>query len=163
MKTFVAAVFAVVLAAPLTFAGQGADLAVLMKDFSRPLKGDGISFTVIHLNDKTVEGLFGQSPRKLALRVQARQNTMFYVQGSADQDTKLEIDFSVTQGGETVDGTALSMNNFEDGREVKRGERIDGVVTLGKKLDLSEPFIVENAGESARFDFSDEIVSSIAN
>ena len=161
MKTFVAAVCATIFVIPVVLAGQSMD--ALLQDFSRPLAGDGVSYTVIHLNDKTVEALFAQSPSKLAMRVQARQNTMFYVQGTVEEDTEISIGFSVEQGGETIEGKALSMSNFEDGRELKPGDRLDGVVALGRKLNLSEPFTVENDGESVLFDFPDDVVQEIAN
>jgi hypothetical protein len=55
------------------------------------------------------------------------------------------------------------MSNFEDGKELKSGDRLDGVIALGRKIDLTEPFTVENDGESVLFDFPDDVVQGIAN
>ncbi len=160
MKRITLALLMVALASPLVSAEQ--ELNTLLADFGRPLKKDGITLFVIHLNDKTVEALFSQSPRKQALRVQARQAAMFYVQGVADKDLEVNTTFAVTQG-RVVPGTAYNVTNFEHGKKVAKGQRIDGFVAFNLKLNLSEPFTVQSGGDAVEFQLSEKAVNALGN
>ena len=53
-----------------------------LEEFGSVLEEEGLTLVVIHLNDKSVEALFTTAPHMQALRVQAKQATMFFVQGT---------------------------------------------------------------------------------
>lgn len=123
------------------------DNAKLLQMFSTPLRTNGGNLQIILLNDKTVEVLFGASPAKAAFRTKARMTTVFFVQGTASKDFEFKPEMTVVQKGETLAGKSTSMKNFT-GAKVPKGEAIQGLVEMPKKLDLYEPFKVSLAGES---------------
>ena len=55
----------------------------------------------------------------------------------------------MTQKGETLTGKVTPMKNFAGGK-VQKGDTVQGLVELPKKLDLFEPFKVTVGGQSCR-------------
>ena len=66
--------------------GQEPDSAQAAADYTMRAETPDLELTVVHLNDITTDSLFA-APAKYALRAQARSNLMFYVQGTAKNDT----------------------------------------------------------------------------
>ena len=75
------------------------------------------------------------SPAKAAFRTKARMTTVFFVQGTVNKEFELKPEVTVTQKGETLTGKVTPMKNFAGGK-VAKGEQIQGLVELPKKLDL---------------------------
>jgi hypothetical protein len=145
------------LAAPIV-AAQDAEQSVL-KQFTRTIEYDGLALSVVHLNDKTVEILF-QAPTKYAMRVRSNQATMFYVQGTPQKDLNFETTFTVEQNGENVAATAHNIKNFETKKALK-GERMNGLIEVAKKIDVRKSFKLKNGRESVEFRLSDEALKML--
>ena len=117
---------------------------------------------MILLNDRTVEALFGTSPAKAAFRTKARMTSVFFVQGTANKEFELKPEVTVTQKGETLPGKITPMKNFTGGK-VAKGDQLQGLVELPKKLDLYEPFKVTVAGQNVDFNLNDDDVRDYGN
>jgi len=128
-----------------------------LKEFTRSGQGDGLTWTFVLLNDRTVEVLF-QAPGKYAMRAGANQTTTFYVQATPEKDIQLDPKFEVEQGGKTFAGASHSIKNFAAGA-VTKGDRIDAVLQLDQKLNLAHPFKIKGANNfSLEFKLSPEAV-----
>lgn len=127
----------------------------MLKEFTRSVQLDGITLSFVLLNDRTVDALF-EAPGKYSMRARARMATTFYVQGTPDKDIKIDTKFTVEQDGETVAGTASNIKNFTDGGAVAKGARIDGILELGKKIDVSHAFKIKNGHSSVDFKLSSD-------
>jgi len=127
----------------------------LLKNYTQKIGGDGLELNLVHMNARTVPVLF-QPPTLYAMRAQANEFTMLYVQGTARQNVDLDTtNFTIEQDGETITSTATSIRNFTRGTvAVPRGERVDGVLTFAKRIDVSKPFVVRHGRDSAQFRFS---------
>lgn len=119
--------------------------------FARSAQTEGLKWTFVLLNDRTVEALF-QGDGKYAMRARAHMATTFYVQAVPEKDIQIDTSFAVEQDGQTFAGTSLNIKGFEKGIAAK-GKRIDGILQLdnNKKLDLTHPFKIKGAGGSAEF------------
>jgi hypothetical protein len=133
----------------------------VLKEFTRSGSIQGVTLSFVLLTDKTIDLLF-KAPGKYAIRARANQATAFYVQGVPTKDIKLDNKFVVEQDGETFDGSSLNINNFEGGN-VAKGKRIDGILQLDKKLNLSRAFKIKNANSSVEFKLSDATVKEMQN
>ena len=105
MKTLGLALLVLALVAAPAGATEGqeavpADVEQVLEEFGRAVSGFGATFMLVHLNDVTTDALF-DAPLKYSLRAQARNRTMFYVQGEADYDVALNTNFRVQQGRST--------------------------------------------------------------
>lgn len=148
---------------PSMVAAQSADEAAkVLQAFSAPIKTDGGQFTVVVLNDRTIESLFGTSPAKAAIRVRARMATILFIQGVAGKEFELKPEVTVVQKGETLTGAPSNMKNFAAGK-IAKGDRVQGMVELPKKLDLYEPFKVMMGGQSAEFRLAADDVKDYGN
>src|SRR5215212_941011 len=92
-------------------AGGAADSGKMIQMFSSPIKTEGGEFTVVILNDRTIEALFGTSPAKAALRTRARMATIVYIQGVAGKEFEFKTDVTAVQKGETLEGKPSNMTN----------------------------------------------------
>src|SRR5205085_10197025 len=146
-------------AVPAVAGAQNAtDPAKMLQIFSAPIKTEGGNFQVIILNDRTVEAIFGNSPAKAALRTKARMTTVFFVQGTAGKEFEFKPDITVVQKGETVEGKVTPVSkNFVAGKLAK-GDKVQGMVELPKKLDLFEPFKFTMNGQTAEFRLNEDDV-----
>ncbi len=128
----------------------------LLKEFTRSAHIDGLTLTFVLLNDRTVDVLF-EAPGKYAMRARARMATTFLVQGTPEKDVRLDTRFVVEQDGQTMTGTSHNIKNFTDGA-VTKGTRIDGILQMEKKLDLSHAFKIKGGQANVEFKLSPEAV-----
>jgi hypothetical protein len=149
-------------ALPMYARAQQMDNAKMLQAFSAQARPDWGNLQVVLLNDRTVEALFGSSPAKAAFRTKARMTSVFFIQATASKDFELKPEVTVTQKGETLTGKVTPMKNFAAGK-VKRGDQIQGLVELEKKLDLYEPFKVTVNGQAVDFNFNDDDVRDYGN
>ncbi len=149
-------------AMPLLVRAQQIEPGRLIQMFSQSVRTDGGNLQVIVLNDRTVEVLFGASPAKAAFRTKARMTSVFFVQGTTTKDFEFKPEVSVVQKGETLPGKATNMKNFTGGK-VAKGEVVQGLVELPKKLDLYEPFKFTISGESVEFRLNQDDLRDYGN
>src|SRR5438309_1641065 len=121
----------------LVVAGQNANDQ--LKGFSRVLPGE-MPLTLVYLNDKTVPIMF-QPPTLYAIRAQAKQATILYVQGVANKAVQIDTtNFTIEQNNESVDSMPSNIKHFEKGTaSVPKGERVDGLLTFAKVVSVSQP------------------------
>lgn len=131
------------------------DRAALLKEYTRQIGGDGLPLSLVHLNARTVPVIF-QPPTLYAIRARASEFTLLYVQGTAQRDVDLDTtNFVIEQDGETVASTPMNIKHFERGTvSVPRGERVDGVLSFARRIDVSRPFTVRHGGDSVEFRFT---------
>src|SRR5262249_41352614 len=96
-----------------------------LADYTRQIKYEGLTLSVVLINSRTAEVLF-QPPMKYSMRARSAQQTVLYVQGTPQKDFDLTTGFSIEQEGQTMQGTATSIKNFVNGK-VPAGQRIDGI------------------------------------
>ena len=144
------------------FAAQQVDNAKMLQMFSAQARPDWGNLNVILLNDRTVEALFGASPAKAAFRTKARMTSVFFVQGTANKEFEFKPEITVTQKGETLAGKVTPMKNFAGGK-VAKGEQLQGLVELPKKLDLYQSFKVTVGGQSVDFNLNEDDVRDWGN
>ena len=161
MKKVLALLVVVACALPV-FAAQQADNAKMVQIFSSQARADWGNLNVILLNDRTVEALFGSSPAKAAFRTKARMTSVFFVQGTVNKEFEFKPEVTVTQKGETLTGKVTPMKNFAAGK-IAKGEQIQGLVELPKKLDLYESFKVTVAGQAVDFNLNEDDVREWGN
>ena len=162
MKKVLTLVVVAACALPVLAGAQQGDNAKMVQAFSAQGRADWGNVQVILLNDRTVEALFGTSPAKAAFRTKARMTTVFFIQGTANKAFELNPEVTVTQKGETLMGKVTPMKNFAGGK-VAKGEQIQGLVELTKKLDLYEPFKVMVGGQNVDFNLNDDDVRDYGN
>jgi len=133
----------------------------LLKQFTRSAKIDGVVLNFVLLNNKTIELLF-QGPSKYAMHARANQFTTFYVMGAPEKDVTLDTKFVVEQDGETINGSSLNIKNFETGN-VAKGERINGIFQLEKKIDITHAFKIKGAHSTLEFKLSHAALKEMAN
>lgn len=161
MKKVLALLVVAACALPV-FAAQQADNAKMLQIFSSQARPDWGNLNVILLNDRTVEALFGSSPAKAAFRTKARMTSVFFIQGTVSKAFEFKPEVTVTQKGETLTGKVTPMKNFVAGK-IAKGEQIQGLVELPKKLDLYESFKVTVGGQSVDFNFNEDDVRDWGN
>jgi hypothetical protein len=147
---------------PVLAAAQQVDNAKMVQAFSAQGRAEWGNLQVILLNDRTVDALFGTSPAKAAFRTKARMTTVLFVQGTSNKEFEFKPDVTVAQKGETLTGKVTPMKNFAAGK-VAKGEQIQGLVELEKKLDLYEPFKVTVSGQSVDFNLRDDDIRDYGN
>jgi hypothetical protein len=166
MKTLGLALLVVALAAAPAAAGEGqeaapADLDQLLSEFGRGASGFGATFLLVHLNDLTTDALF-DAPLKYSMRAQARTRTMFYVQGVADDDVELNLDFRVQQQAEHFEARSTNILNFEPGAQVSAGDEIRGIIAIERLFDARGTILVFYGGLRVEFTFPPDVVAKIA-
>jgi len=129
-------------------------------DYTRQIKYDGLTLSVLLVNNRTVEILF-QAPLKYSMRARAGQQTLLYVQGTTQKDFDLTNTFTIEQDGQSIAGVSTSMKNFVNGK-VPAGQRIDGIVEFPKKIDIGKPFTVKNGSGSVQFILTPEAIKALA-
>jgi hypothetical protein len=164
MKKALAVLVVAACALPVVLGAQAAaDPAKMLQIFSSDIKTDGGTFHVVILNDRTVEALFGTSPAKIALRTKARMTAVFYVQGVAGKEFDFKPGATVVQKGETLEGKPTPVSkNFLAGK-IAKGDRVEGMIELSKKIDLFEPFKFTMNGQTAEFRLNEDDVRDYGN
>ena len=162
MKKVLAFVVVAACTLPVFAGAQQADNAKMIQAFSAQGRADWGTLQVILLNDRTVEALFGASPAKAAFRTKARMTTVFFIQGTANKEFELKPEVTVTQKGEKLAGKVTPMKNFAGGK-VAKGEQVQGLAELPKKLDLYESFRVTVGGQAVDFNLNDDDVRDYGN
>ena len=162
MKKVLALLVVAACALPVAIVAQAQDNQKMLQIFSSQARTDWGNLQVIVLNDRTVEALFANSPAKAAFRTKARMTSVFFVQGTVNKEFQLKPEVSVSQKGETVAGKVTSMKNFAAGK-VAKGEAIQGLVELPKKIDLFEPFKVMVGGDSVDFRLNADDIRDYGN
>lgn len=162
MKKVFALLVVAAFALPAVAGAQLNDPGKMVQMFSSPVRTEGGTLQVVILNDRTVDALFPNSPAKAAFRTKARMTTVFFVQGSASKDFDFKPEVTVVQKGETLAGKNSSMKNFTGGK-VAKGEAIQGLVELPKKLDLYEPFKFTINGQTIDFRLNEDDVRDYGN
>ena len=161
MKNVFALLVIAACAVPVVTAQQ-ADNAKMLQMFSSQARPDWGNLNVILLNDRTVEALFGSSPAKAAFRTKARMTSVFFIQGTVNKAFEFNPEVTVTQKGETLTGKVTPMKNFAAGK-IAKGEQIQGLVELPKKLDLYESFKVTVGGQAVDFNLNEDDVREWGN
>jgi hypothetical protein len=139
-----------------------AQQAAIIKEFTRPVKMDGVILSFVLLNNKTVDVLFS-GEGKYSMRAKANMATMFYVQGVPQKDITLDPKFEVEQDGKSFAGEAISMKNLKPG-SVAKGTRIEGLIQLNQKINVSQPFAIKNnQNKLTEFKLSPEAVKLLEN
>ena len=162
MKKVLALLVVAACALPVYVAAQQVDNQKMLQAFSAQARPDWGNLQVVLLNDRTVEALFGTSPAKAAFRTKARMTSVFFIQGTANKEFELKPEVTVTQKGETLTGKVTPMKNFVAGK-VKKGDQLQGLVELEKKLDLYEAFKVTVGGQAVDFNLNDDDVRDYGN
>ena len=103
-----------------------------LEEFGSVLEDEGLTLVVIHLNDKSVEALFSTAPNMQELQGQAKEATMFFVQGTNGTSETLvpALEWQVSQGKELIATRPVNIANFEENSEVPDGERYSGLGPL---------------------------------
>jgi hypothetical protein len=136
--------------------------SVVLKEFVRSGKIDGVTFNFVLLNNRTVETLF-QGSGKYAIRARANMATTFYVIARPDKDITLDTKFTVEQDGKEFSGEPINIQSFNAG-PVAKGTQIGGLFQLSQKIDLTHPFKIKGANNSSiEFKLSTEALKLIAN
>jgi hypothetical protein len=162
MKKLLALLVVAACAMPVFARAQQADNQKMLQIFSAQARADWGSLNVILLNDRTVEALFGASPAKAAFRSKARMTSVFFIQGTANKEFEFKPEVTVTQKGETLTGKITPMKNFAGGK-VAKGDQLQGLVELPKKIDLYESFKVNVGGQSVDFNLNEDDVRDYGN
>jgi hypothetical protein len=162
MKKILAVLVVAACALPVLLGAQTADNQKMLQMFSSDARTDWGNLRVVVLNDRTVEALFGSSPAKAAFRTKARMTSVFFVQGTVNKEFEFKPEITVEQKGEKLPGKITPMKNFAGGK-VPKGEMMQGLVELPKKIDLYEPFKVNVAGQNVDFNLNDDDVRDYGN
>src|SRR5262245_24575964 len=142
--------------APAAAPAPGANPLV---DYTRQIKYDGLTLSVVLVNSRTAEVLF-QAPMKYSMRARSAQQTVLYIQGTPQKDFDLTTGFSIEHEGQTMQGTSTSIKNFANGK-VPAGQRIDGIVDFPKKVDITKPFTVKNGKGEVQFVLTAEAIKAL--
>ena len=121
----------------------------LLTSFGRTGGTDDMDLLVVHLNDQTTEALFNE-PQKYVLRTQARNQTMFFVKGTALRDVTLDLDFLVNERQGSLEGWARAGN----GTELAEGDEFLGVLTIDKLIPTGTTMVVTSGPMRFAFEFT---------
>lgn len=126
----------------------------VVAEYGSVIQDEGLSIIVIHLNNQSVASLYGTAPNMQALRTQARQMTMFLVQGTNQRSGTFQPNpyWQIHQGTESIRARMVNISNFEANSRVPVGARFSGLVVTDQLIDPRTEFSVTN-GEY-QFDFS---------
>ncbi len=127
-----------------------------VEQFGSVLDDEGLTLVVIHLNDKSVEALFSTAPNMRALQLQAKDATMFFVQGTnaTSETVAPALEWQLRQGDDVLGTRPINIANFEENSEVPDGERYSGLVVADGVVDVRTEFVLENGERQFSFAFS---------
>jgi hypothetical protein len=144
----------------LALLSSGLNAAPSLKDFTWVLPGE-VSLGLVHLNDSTAPIIF-QPPTLYSMRGLAHTQTMFYVQGTPEKNVEIDTtNFIIEQNGETLSAAPTNIRHFERGKvAVPKGDRIEGVLTFAKMVNVSQPFTVKHGDASVKVKFSSDQIKA---
>ncbi|HSW39887.1 MAG TPA: hypothetical protein VLL97_10380 [Acidobacteriota bacterium] len=139
-----------------------AEKSNLLQEFTRSMSAEGITFDYILLNKETIDILFPEVQRP-AMRARANAGTMFFIQGVPTRNI-LQFDprFTIRQGGESYEGTVINIMNLKAG-VLERGARLQGLLQLGSKIDVTQSFTISFSTATTEFRLSDNAIRILAN
>ena len=117
--------------------------------------------TVVRLAQALTEENLDEIVARAAFRTKARMTSVFFVQGTANKEFEFNPEITVTQKGETLAGKVTPMKNFAGGK-VAKGEQLQGLVELPKKLDLYESFKVTVGGQAVEAEIALGFIAAVA-
>jgi hypothetical protein len=144
------------LAVLLPWPVRGQDPMTVTVEYTKILPIDGLPLSLVHLNDRTVGAVF-QPPTVYAMRARAKEATLIYVQGTAQRGIEIDTTkFTIDQNGISTPGTATNIKNFARGKnKLMMGDRVDGVLTFAKQVDLTTGFnVTYDRDMAAEFKFN---------
>ena len=134
----------------------------LLQKATFTVETEGAKLNFVLLNDKTVDVLFSGSS-KYSIRARANASTVFYVDGTASKALVFNPKFEVVQNGRIMSSKSISIKNFEQG-PLEKGARIQGLLELGQKLNLYQPFkLKDQKHEFAEFQYDWGALESMKN
>jgi hypothetical protein len=158
MKKFLSVALIGLAAAVLPY-NIGAQTNDELTKFMAVLPMEGIQLGAIHLNDRTVPILF-QPPTLYAMRARVKEATAFFVQGVAEKDIEFDTTtFTIEQASTpTATATPTSIHNFTKGKvKVAKGDRVDGVLTFNRLVDVNKAFILKHGKSMVEFRLGDVV------
>lgn len=160
MKRMLLVACIVAVCLPLVVSGQ--DGSQQLKEFTWVLPGD-VQLGLVYLNDRTVPVIF-QPPTLYSIRARAHATTMLYVQGTPEKNVQIDTtNFVIEQNGVTVKSVPTNITHFEKGKAaVAKGQRIDGLLTFDKVVNISQPFTVKHGNDSVEVKFTSEQLKASA-
>ena len=139
-----------------------AQKTALIKEFARSATTDGVTFSYVLLNNKTIDILF-PGDAKYAMRARANASTMFFVQGMPSKDLdQFDPKFVVEQDGKSYTGENVNIRNLQAGA-VAKGTKIEGLIQLAQKIDVTQPFKIKNAKAATEFKLSEGAIKLLQN
>jgi len=139
-----------------------AQKSALIKEFARSATMDGLTFNYVLLNNKTIDILF-PGDAKYAMRARANAATMFFVQGIPSKDlAAFNPKFVVEQGGKEFESESVNIRNLQAGA-VSKGTKIEGLIQLSQKINVTQPFKIKNANSTTEFKLSEEAIKLLQN
>jgi hypothetical protein len=139
-----------------------AQKTALIKEFARSASIDGVIFNYVLLNNKTIDILF-PGDAKYAMRARANAATLFFVQGLPSKDiAQFEPKFVIEQDGKSFEGANVNIRNLQAGALAK-GVKIEGLIQLSQKIDVTHPFAIKNASNTTEFKLSDQAIKLLQN
>jgi hypothetical protein len=141
---------------PLNLGAQANDE---LTKFMAVLPMDGIQLGAIHLNERTIPILF-QPPTLYSMRARVKEASAFFVQGVAEKDFELDTTtFTIEQASTpTSTATPTSIHNFTKGKvKVAKGDRVDGVLTFNRLIDVNKSFILKHGKSMVEFRLGDVV------
>jgi hypothetical protein len=134
----------------------------LLKEFARSEIMDGVTLNYVLLNNKTVDILFS-GDSKYAMRARANTSTVFFVQGIPSKNLlQFNPTFEVEQNGKSFTGESVNIKNLQVG-VVEKGAKIEGLIQLAQKIDVTQPFKIKNPNGSIEFKLSKEAIKLLHN
>ncbi|MBN1571132.1 MAG: hypothetical protein JXA73_25070 [Acidobacteria bacterium] len=134
----------------------------LIKVFARSANMDGIVINYVLLNNKTIDVLF-PSDAKYAMRARANAATTFFVQGIPSKNlTQFEPKFEIEQNGKSFKGENVNIRNLQAGA-VEKGSKIEGLIQLSQKIDITRPFKIKCPTGVIEFKLSQEAIKLLEN
>jgi hypothetical protein len=141
---------------------SAAQKSALLKEFARSASVDGVVFNYVLLNNKTIDILF-PGDAKYAMRARANVATMFFVQGLPSKDiAQFDPKFIIEQEGKSFEGENVNIRNLQAGALAK-GTKIEGLIQLSQKIDVTHPFKIKSARNTTEFKLSQEAVKLLQN
>jgi hypothetical protein len=136
--------------------------AEIIKEFGRSAAMDGITFNYVLLNNKTVDVLFS-GDTKLAMRARANTSTVFFVQGVPSKNIpQFDPKFEIEQDGKSYEGQNINIKNLQAGA-VEKGSKIQGLIQLAQKIDVTQPFKIKSPNGTIEFKLSKEAIKYLEN